>query len=126
MLVSRTYAVQVDPTGSPDYGPATWANNCRKVVVTENPLGVNDPIEQALFDVIAYPNPSNHVFTLEVKGNSTEKVEVAVYDILGRLLKRIDNSDGQSIQFGDELPTGTYLTVIRQGTNHKTVKLIKQ
>jgi hypothetical protein len=30
---SRTYAVLVDPTGTPDCGVATWANNCRKITV---------------------------------------------------------------------------------------------
>jgi hypothetical protein len=33
LSASRTYAVQVDPTGSPDCGVATWANSCRKVTV---------------------------------------------------------------------------------------------
>jgi hypothetical protein len=30
---SRTYAVQVDPTGTPDCGPPTWATNCRKITI---------------------------------------------------------------------------------------------
>jgi hypothetical protein len=30
---SRTYAVLVDATGSPDCGVATWASNCRQVTV---------------------------------------------------------------------------------------------
>ena len=33
LLASRTYAVMVDPTGSPDCGVATWASSCRKVTV---------------------------------------------------------------------------------------------
>ncbi|HJW28894.1 MAG TPA: hypothetical protein VJ508_06540, partial [Saprospiraceae bacterium] len=33
LTVSRTYAVQVNPTGSPDCGPATWATNCRKIAI---------------------------------------------------------------------------------------------
>lgn len=33
----RTYAVMIDPTGSPDCGPATWANGCRKVTVQNVP-----------------------------------------------------------------------------------------
>ncbi len=34
LTVSRTYAVTVDPTGTTDCGPATWANGCRKVTVS--------------------------------------------------------------------------------------------
>lgn len=33
LTISRTYAVTVDPTGTPDCGVATWANSCRKVTV---------------------------------------------------------------------------------------------
>jgi hypothetical protein len=34
LTTSRTYAVTVDPTGTPDCGVATWANGCRKVTVS--------------------------------------------------------------------------------------------
>jgi len=40
LIVSRTYAVMVDATGSPDCGPATWAANCRKISVYSIP-GIN-------------------------------------------------------------------------------------
>ena len=33
LTTTRTYAVTVDPTGTPDCGVATWANSCRKVTV---------------------------------------------------------------------------------------------
>ncbi|TRX03182.1 T9SS type A sorting domain-containing protein [Flavobacterium gawalongense] len=83
-------------------------------------------IEPASFDVKAYPNPTQHQFTLVVEGDSNEKVEVIVYDMLARMVKRFEKSDGQLIMFGEELPTGEYLTVIKQGVNIKTVNLIKQ
>ncbi|TRX29811.1 HYR-like domain-containing protein [Flavobacterium gawalongense] len=83
-------------------------------------------IEPASFDVKAYPNPTQHQFTLVVEGGSNEKVEVIVYDMLARMVKRFEKSDGQPIMFGEELPTGEYLTVIKQGVNIKTVNLIKQ
>jgi hypothetical protein len=37
LTTTRTYAVQVDPTGSPDCGVATWATNCRQVTVNALP-----------------------------------------------------------------------------------------
>ncbi len=40
LIGSRTYAVQVDPTGSPDCGVATWATGCRKVTVTDQEINV--------------------------------------------------------------------------------------
>lgn len=78
------------------------------------------------FDVIAYPNPSNYQFTLIVKGGSDEKVEVLIYDSLGKMVKHIDTSNGQQIKFGDELSAGVYIAIISQGINQKIIRLIKQ
>lgn len=33
LAASRTYAVLIDATGTPDCGVATWANNCRQVTI---------------------------------------------------------------------------------------------
>ncbi|MFV8328515.1 T9SS type A sorting domain-containing protein, partial [Flavobacterium sp. ZS1P14] len=83
-------------------------------------------VESTPFDVIAYPNPTDHQFTLIVEGGSDEKVEVLVYDSLGRMVKHIDNSDGQQIKFGDGLPSGAYIAIVSQGINQKTIRLIKE
>jgi hypothetical protein len=37
LLATRTYAVMVDPTGSPDCGVSTWASSCRVVTVVADP-----------------------------------------------------------------------------------------
>jgi hypothetical protein len=92
-----------------------------KVVTTQKKAD-----EITAFDVIAYPNPTDHQFNLVIKGGSDEKVEVLVYDSLGRMVKHIDNSDGQQIKFGEGLPTGTYIAIVSQGNNQKTVRLIKE
>ncbi|KIA83958.1 HYR domain-containing protein [Flavobacterium sp. AED] len=83
-------------------------------------------IEPIIFNVKAYPNPTDHQFTLVVEGDSNENVEVIVYDMLARMVKRIEKSNGQSILFGEDLPSGEYLVLIKQGINQKVVNLIKQ
>jgi hypothetical protein len=85
-----------------------------------------EKIEALSFLPKVYPNPSNNQFTIEVKSGSVSKVEVVVYDLIGRIIKQIQVNDGQEINFGEELPFGTYLAIISQGSNQKTVKLIKQ
>ncbi|MFE3849446.1 LamG-like jellyroll fold domain-containing protein [Flavobacterium sp. LB3P45] len=82
--------------------------------------------EPVLFNVIAYPNPTRHNFTLVVEGGSNEKIEVMLYNILGRTLKHIEKNDRQDIIFGEELPTGAYIVILKQGENQKTIKLLKQ
>jgi hypothetical protein len=83
-------------------------------------------VEEIPFKVTAYPNPSRSQFTLLVEGGHNEKVEVLVYDMMARLIKRIEKTDGQPILFGEELPTGEYLTIVKQGENMKAVNLLKQ
>jgi hypothetical protein len=96
------------------------------VSLTLNNVKTKDDFEPTPFDIKAYPNPTQDQFTLVVEGGSNEKVEVLVYDSLGRMVKHIDNSDGQSILFGEELPSGAYIAIVSQGINQKTVNLIKQ
>jgi len=43
LTVSRTYAVLVDPTGSPDCGSPLWASGCRKVTVDALPAAPPTP-----------------------------------------------------------------------------------
>lgn len=82
--------------------------------------------EPSLFNVKAYPNPTNHQFTMVIEGGSTEKIDVIVYDIFGRKVNHVEKSDGQTVQFGERLPRGYYTAIIKQGANQQTVKLIKQ
>ncbi len=104
----------------------TQTVNRAQNVRTSAPVITNQAIaEPAPFNVIAYPNPAQYQFTLVVEGGSKEKVDVVLYDVLGRTVKNIEISDGQPIQFGEELPTGVYFAIVSQGVNQKTVRLIK-
>ncbi|UFH35209.1 MBG domain-containing protein [Flavobacterium acetivorans] len=82
--------------------------------------------EIVAFSITAYPNPSSQYFNLELAGISNEKVEVSVFDVLGRMVKHIENSNNKLIKFGDDFPSGAYLVLVRQGTDQKTIRLIKQ
>jgi len=97
---------------------------------TADPTSVKATIDKLAepvpFNVIAYPNPAKYQFTLVVEGGSKEEVNVMVYDVLGRAVKHVESNDGQAIQFGEELPRGAYLTIVSQGVNQKTVRLIKE
>ncbi|NGY38052.1 T9SS type A sorting domain-containing protein, partial [Flavobacterium sp. XN-5] len=90
--------------------------------IVESPKSV----VQGVFNVIAYPNPSKNQFNLKVEGGSKEKFEVQVFDLLGRSVKRMEKTNGETIQFGEDLPAGSYITVINQGIETKTIRLIKK
>jgi len=102
----------------------TCSKTCTAPVANARQIEVVE--ETDVFKVTAYPNPSSSQFTLLVEGDRSEKVEVLVYDMQARMVKRIENTDGQPILFGEELPRGEYLTVVKQGENMKAVNLIKK
>ncbi|WP_366187330.1 T9SS type A sorting domain-containing protein [Flavobacterium ovatum] len=105
-------------------------SNCKKdtseaseAAISLKPTLDTTPVK---FDVIAYPNPSAYQFNLVVESDSSEKINVYVYEMSGKLLKHLVRDIGESIVFGSELPTGVYTVLINQGPYQKTVRLIKQ
>lgn len=100
-----------------------YYTNCAFLAKETQPLVVNTI---APFNVIAYPNPSSDMFNLKIDTWSFENVEVNVFDMSGRLVKHIESSNDQPILIGEELPSGEYITIISQGTNQKTIRLLKQ
>src|SRR6185369_5830035 len=73
-------------------------------VKTENPSQqVSNP-----FEVKAFPNPSEHHFTIVVESNSTEPVQVNVFDITGRKVATLKKNFGEAVSFGNNLTIGTY------------------
>ncbi|WP_367754285.1 HYR domain-containing protein [Flavobacterium sp. WC2430] len=104
------------------------SSNCVNPATLTKPvvIGKQEIIAIADFDVKAYPNPSNHQFTIAVQGSSDEKVEVFVYDMLARMIKRIEKPNAQNVLLGEELPSGEYLLLIRQGSNQKAINVIKK
>jgi chondroitin-sulfate-ABC endolyase/exolyase len=76
--------------------------------------------------VIVAPNPTQTEFKISVTGDPSLTVFVRVFDSFGRKVNALKSNYGQPIVIGGDLSTGMYLAEIRQGTNKKTVKLIKQ
>jgi hypothetical protein len=96
--------------------------------LTKKISGVKASAEDKVLEstLYLYPNPTNTQFTLFLDGNSKDKIEVDMFDMLGKYIKHIESNDGQIIDFGQDLPTGAYFTTITQGTYQKKVRLIKQ
>ncbi|HLF52382.1 T9SS type A sorting domain-containing protein, partial [Flavobacterium sp.] len=84
------------------------------------------PVKTNLFNVQVFPNPAKNQFTLAIESDSNEKVTIAVYDVLGRIVEQIEKNDEQPITFGEELPAGAYVVIINQGIVRKVVRLIKE
>ncbi|NMH28200.1 T9SS type A sorting domain-containing protein, partial [Flavobacterium silvaticum] len=75
-----------------------------------------------------FPNPYAESFSLDLDSTSEEAVQVRVYDMIGKLLE--ERSFGASrielAQFGEKYPSGVYNIVLTQGSNVKTLRVIKR
>ena len=103
--------------------PATPCNNN---LITENFDGRN--LRNDDNDLVAFvsPNPSVSEFTLSVKGNNKESIEIRVADIYGKVIYSTKGTVSQTFHFGNNFSAGTYVVEIRQGINRKVLKVVKQ
>jgi hypothetical protein len=72
------------------------------------------------------PNPSAGSFVLIAHSESNAPIEVKVMDVFGRLVYKTRGTINQSYYFGQNYAAGIYLIEIRQGSNLKTLKIVKQ
>jgi chondroitin-sulfate-ABC endolyase/exolyase len=94
------------------------------VVVSVLPI-VPAAMASDLFEVGAYPNPSNSDFKLNISSASSETIRVTVFDMFGRAVKYFSFASKPSITLGQDLKAGVYMIEVRQGKNMKTLKGVK-
>ena len=82
------------------------------------------PVAEA-FTVVAYPNPTTSVFTLDVNLAKGTSAGVQVYDMAGRLIEKLQIKSGPT-QLGANYPSGTYILKVSQGKNLKSLQVIKR
>jgi len=72
-------------------------------------------------------NPSPDHFDIQVRGGAGSKIQLTVYDNLGRVIEtRATLPANQIIRLGSSYRTGIYLVEIVQGDQKRTVKLVKE
>ncbi|NUY82714.1 T9SS type A sorting domain-containing protein, partial [Flavobacterium sp. MAH-1] len=80
------------------------------------------------FRAVVYPNPYTESFALDMDTSSEDKVQVKVYDMIGKLIEErefaIDAIEAQ--QFGERYPSGVYNLVVTQAGFVKTLRIIKR
>lgn len=83
---------------------------------------------KTLFDVFAYRNLFADHFTLRLTAENEEKVNLEIYDMLGRLVeKKGVKPDGIfEFQMGENYASGIYNIKVSQGREQKMIRVIKQ
>ena len=104
-----------------DGAPITIARNNVSATVRN---GLREQTEISL-QAKAFPNPSASSFTVTVDGGDGTPVDVRIFNSMGQVVKALRSSD-RILRLGDELQKGIYILEVRQGSNRKTIKLVKQ
>ena len=78
--------------------------------------------------MLAYPNPFNSAFQLDLKSTHDDKIEMKVYDMVGKLVeaRKFDAADLNNQNVGSNYTSGIYNVILSQGKSVKTVRLIKK
>jgi hypothetical protein len=78
--------------------------------------------------ITASPNPSNYTFNvIIIGGDAKESILLRVINTQGKVVEQRQNiRSGQSLQIGEGYTAGMYLIEIQQGSERKTVKVVKQ
>ena len=76
----------------------------------------------------AYPNPFTENFNIELTSSSVDKVGVTIYDMTGKLIEQreVSSEEVSTLQVGERFPTGVYNVILTQGTEVKTLRVIKR
>ena len=110
--------IVVGPTGCvPGFTAVNHTNNVK----------INASVASAELKVQAYPNPSNTDFTLLLQGyDSKTKVSITVTDLLGRKVYQTEGTGKLQYRLGAGFMPGVYNVQVIQGTDKKSLKLVKE
>jgi hypothetical protein len=92
-------------------------SSCSKVVEGKAGLSVK-----------TYPNPFSENFNIDLTTSSVDKVGVAIYDMTGKLIEQreVNVDEVSGLQIGDRFSSGVYNIIVTQGTEVKTLRVIKR
>lgn len=80
------------------------------------------------FKAVAYPNPFASSFLLDVKTASESKIQVRIFDMLGRIIedKMLENAALSVLEIGTAYPSGVYNIIVTQDENYNSLRVIKK
>lgn len=104
------------------------SQNCNQNVVV-NSVKSDYKVEIAgelsnLFNV--YPNPTSNYFIMELNSVKSQKTDFALFDVTGRLVRKMQITGQKTLRFGDDLLPGMYILQLVNDSDRTSIKLVKQ
>lgn len=95
-------------------------------LVVNSCLGIEDLFKD--FKVVAYPNPFENDFVIDVASANQELLQIKVYDMLGKLVEQkvISPSKIATHKMGQKYASGIYNVIVSQDDIIKSFKILKE
>jgi len=139
---SQSYTI-TNPVVGANYYRAKFSNGCTEVIGATKIVYYNDcgnvggnaeggtvikAVVKSSFAVAAYPNPYSENFNLSLTTTSEDSVGVVIYDMTGRLIdqREVKADEVSTLQIGDRYPSGVYNVIVTQGSEVKTLRVVKR
>ena len=111
-----------------------WVEYGEACIVTTPSAPLTRPVdlttvkEPSTFTVTGHPNPYTNTFQLDITTQSNATVEVIVYDMIGKLIEVRNSGVAElgTMEIGDRYATGVYNVIVTQGTETRTVRMVKK
>jgi uncharacterized protein YjiK len=115
-------------------GSFTAANSATEIgspgiyLISNTNLGTDTPSIDNGLQLIAYPNPTESNFQLNLITGNKENVEIKIYDMTGRLLEyhNLNSTEVNNQKLGAGFPIGIYNVHVKQGITSKSLRIIKK
>jgi uncharacterized protein YjiK/2',3'-cyclic-nucleotide 2'-phosphodiesterase (5'-nucleotidase family) len=132
--------IVANPSSGANFYRATFTNTCGVIAISApvtiyfkncsssaRVAATKEEVEMT-FNVFAYPNPFSDNFKLSLESPSNDKVNVAVFDLSGKLIEQreINSNEINALDLGNNYPSGVFNVIVNQGTNNKIVRVVKQ
>jgi large repetitive protein len=94
-------------------------------LVVNSCMGIDDLFND--FKVVAYPNPFENDFFIDVASANQELLQIKVYDMLGKLVEQkiINPISMASQKMGQQYAAGVYNVIVTQEGKTNTFKIVK-
>lgn len=83
-------------------------------------------LQNSTLTIQTYPNPFTSAFSLNVEGNSKDKVSIVITDITGRRIYQAHGNANTQYKLGRDLTQGIYILQVTQGNDVQTIKIVKE
>jgi hypothetical protein len=84
--------------------------------------------DNQIVELYAYPNPFTNEFSIQLTSTSQDKVQIMVYDMMGRLVEQRSSfvAELQTTTLGNNYAAGVYNILVSQGDYTETFLVVKK